>query len=429
VGVHALVPYPEGLTEAVHRDPVPKARTGLTTMEAALADGPPGLVPGSGAPCGSRPLPRAESGPRAAGIGFPARSRPIILPGFRRPQSPMKPCPLALEPVLRARSVEGAREVVACLCLLPLTLLGLAGCASTARVPRESVPVSVSAANYSRLSGEELYARAHDPVNARAEAPAVPKPAKPLYYLPLPGEVYPSDVPLDAIYRELEMALEPRGYFNADYQTKAGHTPPGVDYLLRVHYGERLWLDPTVRRDRVTWGNDGLVADRFKVNLISDPVYDPRIGLSQAEIANLHRLFGFAAGGAGASTLPNENGKQSDIHSYRTDERLWHDFGQEAQASSRFYLVVVEAFRFDDVVAMDARAPCVWATFVAVPVDQGLKFSNVLRAMLQTATPYFGETTHGRQLYEVPPGNVLVGTPAEVAGPQNAPQSTRQTPQ
>ena len=123
--------------------------------------------------------------------------------------------------------------------------------------------MSVSAVNYSKLSDEELYARVNnDPVNTNPDAPTVPKPTHPIYYLLLPGEVYPNDVPMDAMYRELETALEQRGYFNAVYQMRAGQTPTGIDYLLRVHYGERTWLTPIVRKDRVTWGNDGLISNR-----------------------------------------------------------------------------------------------------------------------------------------------------------------------
>lgn len=75
---------------------------------------------------------------------------------------------------------------------------------------------------------------------------------------------------------------------------------------------------------------------------------------------------------------------------------------------------MVEAFKFDDVMARNNKASCTWATFIAVPVDQGQKFSDALPSMLQTAVPYFGETTHGLQVYEVPPGKVLVGSPVEV---------------
>src|ERR1700677_535838 len=170
--------------------------------------------------------------------------------------------------------------------------LGLAGCLSPADVAKMPLPVSVSAANYSQLSDAELFSRVNnDSVNTRPEAPAVPKATQPLFYLLLPGEVYPGDVSFDEINRELELALEPRGYFNAVYQMRMGRTPARIDYLLRVHYGERLWLTPTVRADRVTWGNDGIMAKRYMISLGSNDQFDPRAGLNTDEVSAVRRLL------------------------------------------------------------------------------------------------------------------------------------------
>ena len=130
--------------------------------------------------------------------------------------------------------------------------------------------LTVSAANYSKLSGKELYDSLNDIDNLRPEPPVATKAATPLFYLLLPGEVYPNDVAVDAVYRELEMALEPRGYYNVVYQMRAGKKPARIDYLLRVHFGERYWLRPIVRGDKVTWGNDGVMSTRYKTNLAAD---------------------------------------------------------------------------------------------------------------------------------------------------------------
>jgi hypothetical protein len=73
---------------------------------------------------------------------------------------------------------------------------------------------------------------------------------------------------------------------------------------------------------------------------------------------------------------------------------------------------------------MDKKAHCIWATFVAVPVTRGQAFSKVLRSMLATASPYFGTTTKGLQVYEVPYGKVLMGNPVEV--PEKSSQPTEQ---
>jgi hypothetical protein len=294
--------------------------------------------------------------------------------------------------------------------------LGLAGCVSTADVSKMPLPVSVSAANYSQLSDAELFSRVNnDSVNTRPEAPAVPKAAQPLFYLVLPGEIYPSDVSFDEINRELELALEPRGYFNAVYQMRMGRTPARIDYLLRVHYGERLWLKPTVRADRVTWGNDGIMAKRYVISLGSNDQFDPRAGLNPEEESAIRRLL------AMPKISPSKYGSGENPADLNANEHETRDFGMGMQAAVDYCMVIVEAFKLDDVKAMDRKAPCTWATFIAVQNDWNRKFSDILRTMVQTATPYFGSTTSGLQLYEIPQGKVLVGTPVEVSGQQKAP--------
>ena len=290
-----------------------------------------------------------------------------------------------------------------------------AGCSAMTERPKDSVPVTVSAANFSQLSRAQLYALVVDtPINAHPKTPAIPTPTKPVYYLLLPGEVYPNDITLETVYRELEIAFEQRGYFNAVYQMRAGHMPSKIDYILRVHYGERPWRTPIVRIDGVTWGNDGLVANRYKTHLMSDTSYDPRVGLSEEDRMNLGRaLQSFSNFGMGRS--PAESIYfGSSWNSFGNNAQLWRDFGEDGDLARDFFLVVIEAFKVDDVRAVGKRAPCIWATFIAVPADRGQKFSYVLRSMIQTGMPYFGETTQGLLAYEVPPGRVSFGTPVEV---------------
>ena len=101
------------------------------------------------------------------------------------------------------------------------------------------------------------------------------------------------------------------------------------------------------------------------------------------------------------------------------------DLGDGSAIAQDFCFVVVEAFRFADVKAMDAKAPCVWMIFIAVPTENRRKLSEVLAAMLKSAVPYYGETTAGLQVFEVPVGKVLLGTPTEVkekASPTASPQ-------
>ena len=306
-------------------------------------------------------------------------------------------------------------------------LLAVAGCSTATNMAKEPLPVTVSSANYSQLSAEELYARVNlDPINVHPEAPAAAKPAAPVFYLLLPGEVYPSDVTLVDVYRELEAALEPRGYYNAIFQKRAPNTPARVDYVLRVHFGERPWLLPTVRTDGVTWGNDGLEANRFRLNLFASRDRDPREGLSWEEEMAMNRLIDTSSGGGsfgmGSGWLRTTALRGWYWDSFGSNGQLWRDFGNDSQEARDYYLFVVEAFKLDDIRVMNRKAPCIWSTFVAVPADRGLKYSSVLKAMLRTAGPYFAETTHGVQAYEVPPGKVLVGAPVVLPAPGGTPQ-------
>jgi hypothetical protein len=290
--------------------------------------------------------------------------------------------------------------------LLTVVSLGFAGC-SSGDWSREPLPVSVSAANYSQLSMQERYQRVNATGTDHPTPPEVPVPAHPMFYGFVPGEVYDSDVPIDTVYRELAVPLAHRGYFNVLYEAKAGRLPDRIDYLLRIHCGVRRWRTPTVRTDKVTWGDSGLSSSRpnpdsmYRIGEGSN--YDPRAGLDPHEIVDLAtylQSFGTTAGSAQ---------RQYSVQNLN-----------DGGASRDYAVVVVEAFRFSDVATMKNRAPCVWATFVAVPLHSGQELSGVIRAMARTATPYFGTTSDGLQRFEVPNGNVLVGNPVEVPGPPPA---------
>ncbi len=315
------------------------------------------------------------------------------------------------------RPTGGRVSATVRLVLAPLTVLWIAGCASKATVSDNRLPVSVSAANYSQLSDEQLYNELNAPVASPSAAPAVQQPTTAHHYLLVPGEVYPNDVAMDDVYREVESVLEKRGYFNFEFEKRAGRAPTPVDYLMRIHYGERLWLNPTVRGDRITWGNDGLVADRYKTGLISDWERDPREGLSSDDMIGINRLMASLAGGFGMGQKGGRGANSPVSLAYeQANMGIAGPMRDKMQSieSGDYFLIAVEAFRFTDVNAMDKKAPCVWAVLIAVPADKGQKFSSVLQAMLQAATPYFGETTHGLQVYQVPPGRVIMGNPEEV---------------
>lgn len=258
-----------------------------------------------------------------------------------------------------------------------------------------NVPVTVSAVNYAEASDAALFAVTHSDPVVEPVRPAENKAKQPLYYLFLPGEVYPSDMTPDAVAYQVEVALEPRGYYNLIYQKKAGHDPHRIDYLLRVHYGYKRWWLPHVRADRITWGNDGLVANRNEAGLQGH--YDPREG--QNMTVQLRALLPQTAGPGGAA-------RQEMISHYLADF--------DTHVAVPRYIIVIEAFKFDDVRAHNGKARCAWCTFISTPLTHAQKFSEVAATMLRTAAPYFGSTTSGLQLFEVPPGKVIVGTPVVV---------------
>jgi hypothetical protein len=293
--------------------------------------------------------------------------------------------------------------------------LGIAGCASRGDWSKEPLPISVSAANYSQASGEDLYMRVNGTPNTHPAPFEAVQPTEPLFYAFVPAD-YSGDVSMETVYRELATPLAHRGYFNIVYQVKAGLLPKRIDYLLRVHCGELQWRTPTVRTDKVTWGDDDLMPNWHGTSMKSGNLigpyshWDPRAGMTPAEVASLAAYFqqGQLAGSPTMNTA---------------SEHLSAGFNDLTSASiSREYaIILVNAFKFDDVMRMKRDAPCIWSTFMAVPLRQGLDFSKVLRVMAQTATPYFGMTTSGLQVYETPPGKVIMGEPVEVPGPQKTP--------
>jgi hypothetical protein len=275
-------------------------------------------------------------------------------------------------------------------------LLGVIGCVSTTDSLNEPLHVTVSAANYSQVSGEALFARINAPDNTSPVPPSLSQPSRPVFYVFLAVD-YSKEVPLDTIYRELATPLAQRGYFNVRYQIEAGHVPTRIDYLLRISCGRQNWKVPRVRTDKVTWANDDLEAPgrggSSSAYLIgASSKWDSRAGMSPTEIADFASSFQVSQGGMGAG-----RGSFSEQQSIG-----FQDLSADAK-SRNYYLVSVEAFRFEDVRDRKGDAPCIWSTLVAAPFRQGLRLSNVLRPMARAAMPYYGTTTDGLQVFEMQP--------------------------
>ena len=324
----------------------------------------------------------------------------------------------------RSISTLGTSPAIRGAFVLAVVSLGGAGCASQ-DWSQEPLAVSVSAANYSEHSRAEVFLAVNDPGKVNPMPPEASVPSKPVFYGFVPGEILDSDTPLETVYRELAVALAHRGYFNIVYQAEAGLLPKRVDYLLKVHCGVRPWAIPTVRIDHVTWGDNGLSSNvrdpRSAAALLSGPGANPdsRAGETPEEAINLAMLL----------QTQNSAGTMGDGSSFAAQGASYASEGFSDGVVRRTYcLVVVEAFRFEDVWKKKDGARCVWATFIAVPLHSGQEFSSMLRTMVHAATPYFGETTNGLQTYQVPPGKVLVGNPVEVPATGAAPAPPEQAP-
>jgi len=291
----------------------------------------------------------------------------------------------------------------------------LGGCASPGQ-PTSDAIVSVSAVNYAEVApGGNVIGVVNGDVQFSPEVPAIPKPTQPVFYLMLPGEISPSDVPMDSIYYRLRLSLEHRGYYNAVSSLVRKGLPLKIDYLLRLHYGVRPWSKPTVRSDQVTWGNDGMAAKRYQMRaLMSNNEFDPRAGLSQEEVIALSEagLNLMSSTGIGKTDLNNAT-SANNIREFVESTGAGPHPSSKTQPAHDFGLVVLEAFKFSDVKSMNSKAPCVWMIFIAVPVDPGEKLSALLPTMLKKAEPYYGGTTQGLQVFEVPAGKVEIGEPVE----------------
>lgn len=83
----------------------------------------------------------------------------------------------------------------------------------------------------------------------------------------------------------------------------------------------------------------------------------------------------------------------------------------DAPGTRDFFLLVVDAFSYQDLLKQQAKAPRLWTTFVALPQEEPQTFSQVLATMLRVATPCFGETTRGLQMFIDARATVKLGEP------------------
>ncbi|MBI2517545.1 MAG: hypothetical protein HYV95_11625 [Opitutae bacterium] len=279
---------------------------------------------------------------------------------------------------------------------------------------RAPAPVSVSSANYAASSREDILRAVAEKDQVNPSTLALARLARPQRYVFMPGETYEADIPYGEICRRLSETLAQKGFFNATDPQGRVIDPTNVDLILRVHSGERTWRNPTVREDRLTW-HDGLVArptGRTLSTLGGDVSWENRAGGNDdalgAAAAN-ENARGFCFGstpGTPAGGSPLSTGSDFSLSQAKNG-------GSEYTSTREFYLIVVDAFSYTELKEKGDRAKRLWTTFVAAPRQPDQKFSDVLNTMLRVATPYFGETTRGLQMFKDARANVQVG-PTEV---------------
>lgn len=266
--------------------------------------------------------------------------------------------------------------------------------------PRPPAPVSVSSVNYASTPPEELDRLANEKLKANPVTPPLKALATPQRYVFLPGDLYETDLTYEEICARLTGTLAQKGFINAVDQQGRVIQPDKIDLILRVHGGERLWLNPTVRMDQLTW-RDGLVSrprGRTLTTLGGQVAWDSRAGgndsaLGAAAANENSPGFGFGSSPASpAGGAPEAAGGAVSLSQSMAAPG-------EYDSTREYYLVVVDAFKYSDLMEKGDRAKRQWTTFVAAPRQPGQKFADVLNTMLRVAAPYFGENTAGLQMY------------------------------
>ena len=293
-----------------------------------------------------------------------------------------------------------------------LCLAAMTHCASAQSTSdiKGFAPVSVSSANY-RENSREVVSQSVHAANALNPPPRELKPLPaPKYFIFLPGEIFPADLNYEQVCGFLTSALAKKNYLNAADAKGVVREPTKVSLMLRVNFGVSLWRLPTVRTEHITW-DEGLVGkphdSRSLTHLGGDIVWNNRAGGNDdaldagAKNESAKGLFGGSAGSSGgAPTPPSFTYADSSPTTY--------------ESTREFNLIVVDAFDYAELKSKGKLAKALWTTFVAAPVERGQKFSDVLSTMLRSAAPYWGETTHGLQIFDDARAEVIIGKAVEV---------------
>ena len=258
--------------------------------------------------------------------------------------------------------------------------LGLA-LAAHARETKRPNEIIVSAANYAQTPPDVLAKLFRNPADL-TDIPPPPAGSPPVrFYQFLAGERLETDLPYLEVCKLLTPALAAKNLRNTFDQAK-------VDLILRITFGGRLWRDPFVRKDNLEWRH-GLVPKKRGTALDAEGAWDDRAGGNEAALYQLERdLVGMNPTG-GAEGMA---------------DRLIGGMPTED-----YYLVVVDAFEVATLKQKGNKTPRAWSTFIAVPRQKGVKFSDVAAKMIAKAAPYFGETLPGKAHFTDREGTVKLG--------------------
>lgn len=276
----------------------------------------------------------------------------------------MKPAPLLLR---------------ACLALLPPLLAPPAAVAATPARPNEII---VSSANYAQTPPDVLARVFRERAELTDAPPPPPTSAPPLRrYQFLPGEKLETDLDYLAVCRLLRPVLAQKNLVNT-------HDESQVDLILRVTFGSRRWRDPFVRKDQLEWRH-GLVPRKRGAGFNAAGTWDDRAGGDEAALLQIERDL----------TEMNPTGGAEGMA-----DRLIGGLPTED-----YFLVVVDAFELTGLKQLGNKTPRAWTTFIAVPRQAGVQFSDVAAAMIAKAAPWFGETLPGKVRFTDREGTVKAG--------------------
>ena len=293
--------------------------------------------------------------------------------------------------------------------LLPLGLIAAAApAAEPAKAAPPVMPVSVSSANYTETPSAELFDAVHDkPKVNPVETGEAPR-RRDQSYVFAPGDLFSRDLSYEDICRQLEPALAKRGFHPAaDAQGRVAD-PAKIDLVLRLTVGTRYWRDPTVRLEQLTWkqGLEPKVWSQITLNG-GQTTFDRRRGGDDDALSKVGAIQDSQEGsgvlGAGGGNSKATYANQGNVNTVF-----------EYNSTREFFILVIDAFSYAELLEKGDRAKRQWTTFIAMPRQDKELFSAVLPTLVKVGTPYFGETTRGLQMFDDARATIDIGTPTVV---------------